>query len=164
MLTVQPHGVLRNGFDLFDESDREVGAFAGSAWRETGQIRVGGQVWEFRKERSRRFVLAGPQGVLAAAERTSVWNGRWQLTTGGRAYELAKRSWSRTYELRRDGAVVGEVAARGVFSGKAAAALPTELPLPVQVFVVAIVMALWRRQQAAAAGAAAGGGAAAASG
>lgn len=163
MLTVRPHGTLKTGFDLVDEAGRTLAAFAGSAWRESGQVRVGDEVWEFRKERSSRFVLAGPHGIAAAADRTSLWGGRWQLTAGSGTYELAKRSWSRRYELRGRGQVLGEIRAKGAFSGKAAAELPAELPPAVQAFVTAVVLTLWRRESAAAAGAVAAGGAAAGS-
>jgi hypothetical protein len=161
MLLVQPHGTFRKGFDVLDGSGPTVGSFEGSPWREGGRIRAGGQEWEFRRERYRRLVLAGPQGEYAAAERISAWSGRWQLSAVGRTYELAKAAWySRRYELRVGDAVVGELHPRGVFGSKADVTLPPELPPAVQVFVVAVVMTLWRRDQSAAAGGAAAAGAA----
>jgi hypothetical protein len=158
MLRIQPHGSFKRGFDVVDERGSVVGAFEGSPWREGGRIRAGGQEWEFRRERYRRLVLALPQGEFAAADRVSAWSGRWELTTGGRTYELAKAAWySQRYELRVGAAVVGELHPRGVFGNKADVALPPELPPAVQVFVVAVVMTLWRREQSAAAGASAAG-------
>jgi hypothetical protein len=156
MLVVQPRGSWRRGFDVLDESGTVLGAFQGSPWREGGRIRAAGQEWEFRRDRYRRLALAGPQGEWAAAERISLWSGRWQLSTGGRAYELAKAGWwSRRYQLRAGDAVVGELSPRGLFSSKSDAALPAELPPAVQVFVIAVVMTLWRRENSAAAGGAA---------
>ena len=93
MLVVRPHGSWRQGFDVLDEAGTAVGTFDGSPWREGGRIRAGDQEWEFRRERYRRLVLAGPQGEYAAADRISAWSGRWQLTAGGRTYELAKAAW-----------------------------------------------------------------------
>jgi hypothetical protein len=160
MLLVQPHGSFGKGFDVLDESGPTVGSFEGSPWREGGRIRAGGQEWEFRRERYRRLVLAAPQdgGEYAVAERISAWTGRWQLSAGGRTYELAKTAWySRRYELLAGDAVVGELHPRGVFGNKADVTLPPELPPAVGVFVVAVVMTLWRRDQNAAGGAAAAG-------
>jgi hypothetical protein len=156
MLVVQPRGTWRRGFDVRDGSGAVLGAFEGSPWREGGRIRAGGQEWEFRRERSRRFVLAGPQGEWAAADRVSFWSGRWQVSTGGRTYELVKAAWySQRFRLRAGGVVVGELSPRGVFGNKADVTLPPELPPAVQVFVIAVAMTLWRREQSAAAGGAA---------
>lgn len=162
MPTVRPHGTFKNGFDLLDDAGRELGTFHGSAWRERGEITADGQLAGFRRDGGRRFALDGPGGELAAAEKPSVWSGRWVIEAGGRAYELAKRSWlSRSFELRRGEEVVGSVHPKG-FGSKAVVDLPAELPPAVQLFVVAVVLTLWRRESAAAGAAAASGGAAAA--
>jgi hypothetical protein len=167
MATVRPHGTFKNGFDLLDAAGRELGSFHGSAWRERGEINTGGEATRFRRDGGRRFALDGPGGgELAAAHKPSIWSGRWVLQAGGQTYELAKRSWlSRSYELRRGGRVVGSAQPKGAFSGKAAVDLPAELPPAVQVFVVAVVLTLWRRESGAAgAGAAAASGGAASAG
>ena len=162
MPTVRPHGMFKNGFDLLDDAGRELGSFHGSAWRERGEIAAGGEVAGFRRDGGRRLALDGPAGELAAADKPSIWSGRWVLRAGGEAYELAKRSWlSRSFELHRGGQVVGSVHPKGLGS-KAVVDLPAELPPAVQVFVVAVVLTLWRRESAAAGAAAATGGAAAA--
>jgi hypothetical protein len=53
--------------------------------------------------------------------------------------------------------VVGELHPRGLSGSRADVALPPALPPAVQVFVIAVVMTLWRRENNAAAGAAAAG-------
>lgn len=144
---VQPHGTFKNGFDLLDDADRVLGAFQGSAWRERGEITAAGEPAGFRRDGGRRFALDGRSGELAVAEKPSIWSGRWVLHAGGISYELAKRSWmSRGFELSRGGQVVGGIEPRGMFSNKAAVDLPAELPPLVQVFVVAVVLTLWRRE------------------
>jgi hypothetical protein len=164
VLTVVPRGAFKNGFDVVDDSGRNVGGFAGSAWRERGEIQIGDELWEYRRERSKRFALAGPQGTYATAEQASMWSSRWNIAVGDRLYELTKRSWlSSDYEVSVGDQVVGTIDKKGVFSSKALVNLPTEMPPPVQVFVIAVVMTQWRRDGAAAAGAASAGGAAAAS-
>ena len=160
MFTVQPLGAFKSGFDLVDEAGGVVGTFRGSAWREHGEITVGQERMSFRRHGGRRFTLEGASGVLATAAKPSIWSGRWEITAGDRTYELAKRSWmSRAIQLRGRGQVLGEVQPKSAFSAKAAVELPAELPLPVQVFVIAVVLTLWRRDESAAA---AGGGAGAA--
>lgn len=131
MVTVRSHGSWKRGFDVLDPSGAAIGVFTGSPWREGGRITAGGQEWEFRRRRSRRLVLAGPRGEYAAAERVSVWTGRWRLDSGGRSYELAKASWfSRRFQLRDGDAVVGELGQHGVFGTRTDVTLPPELPRP----------------------------------
>jgi hypothetical protein len=150
-LQVTPHGSFKRGFDLVDLAGTPVGAFAGSVWKEGGRVQVRGQEWEFRRERGRRFVLAGPTDLAATADKPSVWSNRWVFTVGRRTYELVNPSWwSRRYELRADGQPVGGLSPRGVFDNKADVSLPADLPAPALVFVVAVAMTLWRRQAAAA--------------
>jgi hypothetical protein len=165
VLTVRALGAFKNGFDLVDDEAGSVGGFRGSAWREHGDIVVGRERLGFRRHGGRRFTLESPSGVLATAVKPSRWSGRWEITLGDRTYELAKRSlMSRTVEVRGRGQVLGEVRPKGVFGGNAAVELPAELPVPVQVFVIAVVLTLWRRDETAGASAATAGGAAAASG
>lgn len=141
---------------MLDGSGAVVGSFEGSPWREGGRIRAAGQEWEFRRERSRRLALAGPQGEWAAADRVSFWSARWQLSAGGRAYELAKAAWfTRRFALTAGGTAVGELRPRRNFGRGAEVSLPPELPPAVQVFVIAVVMTLWSREDSAAAGGAA---------
>ena len=115
----------------------------------------GDEQWEFRKERSKRFALAGPQGTYATAQQTSIWSSKWNVAVGDRLYQLTKRSWlSSDYDMHVGDAVVGSVHKKGVFSSKAQVDLPADIPPPVQVFVIAVVMPQWRRDGAAAAAAA----------
>jgi hypothetical protein len=152
VLTVIPRGAFKNGFDLVDGSGRTVGGFDGSAWREGGRIAIGDESWDFRKQRSKRFELAGPQGTYATAQQTSMWSTKWHVAVGDQLFELAKRSWlSSDYEVSVGDRVVGSVDKKGVFSSKAQVSLPADMPPPVQVFVIAVVMTQWRRDGAAAA-------------
>jgi hypothetical protein len=147
-MLVAPHGAFRRGFDLLDDAGRPVGSFQASRWGESGDVRIGDQVWRMRGEGRRRFVLDRPDGVLASADKPSLWSQRWRVTTRDQTYELGKLSWrSRSFELRGRGQALGQVRPRSHFSGKAVADLPSELPPPVQVFVVALVLTLLRREQ-----------------
>lgn len=159
MLTVHPHGTFNAGFDLVDEVRGPVGTLAGSAWREGGRVHVGPQEYGFRKDGGRRFALTGPGGgQLAGAERTSFWTSAWRVTTADRAYDLVKPSlWRSRYEVRQGGQVVGTLDRRGFLRSRAEVTLPPDLPPPVQVFVVAVVLTQWRRDSSAAAGGASAG-------
>jgi hypothetical protein len=152
VLTVRQYGVVRPGFEVLDEAGRLVAAFSGSARTEHGDIAIGDGRWHVRRMTRGHFVLESPSGVLAHADRTSAWSGRWELHAAGRTYDLVRRSWhSRVHELREAGRPVGTVEPRGPFSRHATATLPSTLPLPEQVFVIAVVLTIWRRDQQAAA-------------
>jgi hypothetical protein len=150
VLTVRSRGTWRRGFEVLDPAGMLVGSFEGSPWRENGRILAAGADYDFRRERSRRLVLVGSRGPEAAADRPSFWSGRWEVSAGGRTYELAKAAWySQRFQLRAGGAVAGELTRRGVFGNKAEVSLPPELPPAAQVFVIAVVMTLWRRDDSA---------------
>jgi hypothetical protein len=152
VLTVVPRGAFKNGFDLLDGSGRPVGGFTGSVWRENGDVEIGQERWEFRRERSRRFTLAGPRGTYATAERPSLWSYVWHVAVDDRLYLLERPSWlSRRYEVRVGDRLVGGLTPKGAFSAKAEVDLPAEMPPPVQVFVIAVVMTQWRRESSSAA-------------
>jgi len=64
---------------------------------------------------------------------------------GGRRYHLDSRpGFRRAYVVREGVETVGYVECQGLLARKAVASLPGSLPLPVQVFVIAIVLRLWR--------------------
>ena len=158
MAQIVPLGVFKNGFDLVGDAGQPVGGFRGSVWRESGEIVTGGQRYEFRRDGGRRFRLAGPQGGVALARRTGRWSGGWEITAGPATYLLARAGWfSRGYRLVLDGAVVGQIASGRWLSRAGAANLPVGMAPVAQVFVVAIVLTLWRRDDSAGGGAAAGG-------
>ena len=53
---------------------------------------------------------------------------------------------SRRYVLERDGRKAGEVAPDGLVTRKLRASFPDDLPLPVRIFLLFLVIILWRRQ------------------
>lgn len=91
---------------------------------------------------------------MATAARSSFWTGSWQVVLGPRVLELVRPSlWSSRYELRDGGRVVGAIRRRGVFRVRPEVTLPADLPPAFQVFVVAVVLAQWRRESSSVAGA-----------
>jgi hypothetical protein len=158
MPIARPHGVFSTGFDLVD-GEGVVASFDGSSWRERGEVHVADRTWDLRREGGRRFVLADQGGEVATLERVSWWSGAWRLDHNGRSLPLTKPSiWSRTYRLTAGDAVVGEVRPASVWRRESEVRMPPDLPVHVQVFVVAVVLTLWRREQSSAsAGATAGG-------
>jgi hypothetical protein len=98
--------------------------------------------------------------VIAVAERPSAWKDRFVFEHGGNRYELKKESaWRSGFILSRDGVgLVGFVRWRGFFNREWTVDVPEELPLEVRVFVVWLVIILWKREDSAAGAASTAGG------
>ena len=88
--------------------------------------------------------------IVATADR--VGRKRWTVEASGRTYRFQRVSWWRSEELLvADGRPVGSVRRVSRWRGDAVADLP-DLSLPLQVFVVVVVLTMWDAQAAAAAG------------
>ncbi len=75
----------------------------------------------------------------------------WTVQSGGRTYEFRRASiWGKEQELVSGGVKVGSVRRTSAWSGTIEADLPG-MPLPVQICVVGVQIAIWQAQQSAAA-------------
>jgi hypothetical protein len=167
MLRVIPKGWFSYDYTVFERDGTPVGQVDLSNWRETAKLEVGGEHYTGHREgwRSQEFALEKEDGqVVVTAEKASAWKGPFVFEYGGNRYELEKESiWKSTFIIRREGVGrVGSVRSEGVFKREFIAELPQELSLEAKVFIVWLVVLLWKR--AASTAAAGGGGAAGASG
>lgn len=145
--------------------DRLVATWKNSAWRTGGTLELEGQRYSVRANLwGSTYGMAREDGT-AVATADHVGRKRWSVQSGGRTYELQRASmWRQEQELRSGDERVGWVRRTSMWRSGASAELPG-LPLPVQVFVLVVVISMWdRANSSAAAGAGAAGGAAAASG
>ena len=156
MLRVIPEGWFSYDFTVFDRGGTPVARGDLSNWRETAKLEVGGERYEAHRKgrRSKEFVLEKEDGqVVAMAEKPSAWKSPFVVEHGGNRYELDKESgWKSTFILRSDGVgQVGSVRSEGVFKRGWIAELPEELPLEAKVFIVWLVVLLWKQAASAAA-------------
>lgn len=105
--------------------------------------------------------------ISADGQRLATWDGSLWKAGGtfhldGKRYEIRGNMWGNKYGMV-DARRVGSVRRPSVWRGDTVADLPG-LPLPVQIFVLAVVLTMWDWSDASAAGAAAAGGAATAGG
>lgn len=136
-------------------TDGRVAAEITLGWfREGGALTIDGAPYTLRREGaiSGAFIL-GHQGLeVVWARKPSAWRERFEVEYEGRTYELVKASWLRnSFELREHGRTVGAVRPRNIFRRRSEMMMPEELPLPVIVFVAALVVLMWNRRNAAAA-------------
>lgn len=122
---------------------RQVAVWDGSLWTAGGRFELDGRRYEVRSNLwGSRYGMVGHDGApFAAANR--VVRKRWTVEAGGRTYEFQRASlWREEQELRSDGRRVGSVKRTSIWRGDAVADLPG-VPLPVQIFVLAVVLTMW---------------------
>ncbi|MEQ4300258.1 hypothetical protein ABNF97_02490 [Plantactinospora sp. B6F1] len=129
---------------------RVVTTWDGSSWRSGGEFELDGRRYQVRGNAwgNRYSLLDAAGGTVASADR--VGRKRWTVSTDGQTYHFQRASlFSSEQELHADGRRVGSVRRVSMWRGDVAADLPG-LPLPVQVFVLGIVITMWTQQAAAA--------------
>lgn len=148
MLRASRHGLFRYRYDLTEDGE-PVAQLAGFR-REGCEFTLEGRTLRVGRERSKRFVITGPDGRVATADRES--GRRWRITTPEGHLELVRPSvWRSAWEVHRGGRPVGRIEQdRGLFARTSHADLPADLPLPVRVFAFYVVLILWQRAAAAA--------------
>jgi len=156
MLEAIPKTWFSWDFDIVDPGGQPVANLDMSAWREKATFAVGDTTYRIHRERlmSGAFLLEGEGAIVARAVKPSAFRHSFVVHQDGREYTLSRRSaFRREYVLRQDAREVGSVAPEKWFSRRAAVNLPDDLPLAVRVFIVVLVLLLWKRDSNAAAAA-----------
>lgn len=134
---------------------REVAEVALGWFREGGELVIDGVRYQLRREglASGAFQLSRDGGLVVEAHKPSAFSNRFDIEHDGHRYELAKAGFlTKRFELRQDGRAVGSIAPHHPFTRRCEVALPDALPLPVQVFLTALVVLMWNRDANTAAG------------
>ena len=153
MLKVIPKAWWSHAFCVTDGTASIAQAENLSWWRDKGALQLEGATYTARRERS-AYILESATGVLARAERPRFWRRELIIEHSNQRYTLrAKSSWRRQFLLFEGAAQIGSVTPEGLFQRKAAVELPQALPLYLQVFIIWLVMTLWKHEDAAASGA-----------
>jgi hypothetical protein len=151
MLTAKRTSVWRSRYEV-GQDGHVVARWEGSLWRSGGGLEVAGRTFEVRGNAwgSRFSMLDKAGGVVAAADR--VGRKRWTVTAGGVTYQFQRASmWGHAQDLYADGRKVGSVRKVSFWGNDVAVDLPG-VPLPVQVFVLGVIVTMWQAQAAAASG------------
>jgi hypothetical protein len=122
---------------------RQVAVWDGSLWTAGGRFELEGRRYRVRGNLwGSRYGMVDQDGVPVAVAK---WVGRrrWTVEAAGRTYDFQRASlWREEQELRCDGRRLGSVKRTSIWRGDAVADLPG-VPLPVQVFVLAVVLTMW---------------------
>jgi len=151
MLTAERMSMFRGRYRMSSDG-RPVAEWDPSWWRTGGDFEVDGRRFTVRANGSgTKFRMLDQAGEeVARVERAG--RKHWTVVAEGRTYEFRRAShWGNQQELLADGVKVGSLRRTGSWSGDIEADLPG-MPLPVQICVVGVQIAIWRAQQAAASG------------
>jgi hypothetical protein len=139
-------------FSVMDGSEPVARAEDLSWWSDKGELTVQGITYTARRERamSGAFILESAAGVVARATKPSALRRSLIVEHSGRRYTLRAASAFRREFVLLDGSVgVGSLSPEGIFTRRAAVALPPTLPLTLRVFIIWLTVMLWKRDEAA---------------
>ncbi|GIG91203.1 LURP-one-related/scramblase family protein [Plantactinospora endophytica] len=130
---------------------RVVTTWDDAFWRSGGEFELDGQHYQVRGNAwgNRYRMLDAAGGIVASADR--VGRKRWTVQAAEQTYHFQRVSFfGSEQELHAGGRRVGSVRRTSFWRGDVVADLPG-LPLPVQIFVLGVVITMWNQQSAAAA-------------
>jgi hypothetical protein len=151
MLRARRRGVFRREYDI--ESDGGPVTTLAGLRREGCAYTLGGAEYRVERDGRKRFLLHGPDGRAATAERAT---GReWTVRAESGNVKLVRPSlWRSVWEIHQRGSARGTIRHEGVFSRSFVADMPSDVPMPVRVFALYVLLVHFERQNnAAAAGA-----------
>jgi hypothetical protein len=153
MLKLTPKSWLSWDFIVTD-GESPVAEIDISWWREKGVLTVRGSTYEVYREglMSGDFILESSGAILARAEKPSALYRSFDLECGEKYYTLrAESAFSRKFVLMSEDRAVGWLSPDGLFTRRATVELPENIPLPVKVFIIWLVVILWKRESDSAA-------------
>lgn len=147
MLRIEPRSLFSETYGIL-EGRKERTAVDIRWFKEAGTFdldrrsyRIGRDGWM-----SGLFRLEQGRETLATAEKPSAMRRRFVVDVMGHELELMAASpFSRRFELYDDGRLVGFIAPNSWFTRRGAADLPEELPIEVRVFLIWLVLVMWKR-------------------
>lgn len=126
-----------------------------SFWRERGEATIDGEVFRFYRENlaSGKFIIDTGGRPIAKAVKQSALKRAFEVETNEKRFILKPKSaLSRTFVLQHGDRTVGTIAPLRALSRKITANLPDDLSMPVQIFILWLVILMWKRAVAAASG------------
>ena len=149
MLHFEPTGILASSFRV-TRGVRERTTLSLGWMRESGAFRHDGKRYTLDRTGwiSGDFTLRLDGRRLAGAVKTSVLRRSFEIRCSEGSYLLRAPSiLRRSYELIEGGRVIGSVDAAGTFTRKGRARLPKELSFEASVFILWLVLLMWKRAE-----------------
>ncbi|MEV4759555.1 hypothetical protein AB0J86_31285 [Micromonospora sp. NPDC049559] len=157
MLRARKVSVWRSRYEISADG-RVVSVWDSSVWRSGGEFELAGRRYRMRSNAwGNRYGMHDEHDEpVASADR--VGRRRWTVRAGDETYHFQRASLFGTEQQLYAGDVrVGSVRRTSLWRSEIVAELPG-LPLPVQIFVLGVVICLWDQRAAAASAGGSGGG------
>lgn len=155
MLHVNPAGLFSSRFTVARDGT-DMASLSFRAFRDAGSVAMADQRFTVRRQGSRQWRLERADGaVVAAAEKPSAWRSQIIVRTPDHRRILHLRrpsTWRRTIEVLEAERKVGEIRQPSSWRRRVQADLPDDLPEPIGLFGVWLVLMLFRREDHAASG------------
>lgn len=150
MLELVPQGWFSWNFTVL-QNGGPIAEIRMSSGREKAELAIADATYTTARERlmSGLFILEFNGAQVATAEKPSAFLCSFNVVHEGKTYILkAASSFGRKFVLidREFERELGSIRPAGIFTRKATAELPDELPLPVRIFVLWLTLILWKRQ------------------
>lgn len=149
MFTARKPSLWRRSYEI-SRDGLPIARWDPSWWRSGGRFELDGCQYEMHGNAiGSRFELIDPYGQSIASAQ-HVGRKRWTVQSGQRTYEFRRASlWRGDQVLLLGRAPAGFIRRASMWRGTAEADLP-DMPQPVQVFVLCVVLAMWEAAAAAA--------------
>lgn len=154
MLEAVPKGIFSRRITVF-AGEREVGTVEMPWVGERGVVRHEGTTYRLSRERafSGDFFVERDGQRLAFATKPHAFRRELDVRWENKHFVLrAARPFFREFVLEEDGRIVGRVAPKRAFINNCTADLPEAFPVPVQLFLLWLVLLMWKRSSPAATG------------
>ncbi len=148
MLRARRLGWFKREYEVETSSGPPVTVSGGK--REACTFELDGVGYRIERDGRKRFVLTGPNGRIATADRET--GRQWAIKAQGGNAKLVRPSiWRSGWELHQRGSAQGTIRHDGAFSRWYPADLPADLDLSVRMLAFYVVLVLFERAAAAAA-------------
>lgn len=148
MLWARRQGLFSRHYDVTAENAPVTTLTRGS--RESCEFTLSEAAYRIERDTRRRFELHGPEGRIAVAEQET--GRRWRVSAPSGNLQLVRPSLFRTaWEVHQRGSSRGEIRGRGFWGMNVSAEVPGDVPLPVALFALYVILMIFGRQAAASA-------------
>jgi hypothetical protein len=154
MLRARRRGFFKREYEVSTDA-QEVTTLTGGR-RESCVFSLSGTEYRIERDGRKRFLLHGPDGRMATADRET---GReWSVRAATGNLKLVKPSmWRSGWEVQQRGTSKGGIRHDGAFKSTYTADVPADVPLLVAVFAFYVVLVIFERAANAAAASSGGG-------
>lgn len=155
MLKAIPKAWYSWDFTILDGS-QPVADIDMSLWREKGVLMILDTAYKVYREHvmTGSFILESEGTILARAIKPSLFLRSFIVEHAGKQYALRSALWRR-YRLLDGDREIGSVSPETIIMRRANVDLPEDLPLSVRIFILWLVILLWKRDSDSAASSAA---------